>query len=147
MTEKPHPALARLEPLIGTWRLTGRTLDATEDNITGRVNIEWLPGGFFMVQRGEIAMPSFGLTVQSLEIIGYDPSSDTFRSTVYSDMDGMPATYFWDVQGKVVTHWTAGSKYTGAFSEDGKTLTGGWRPEGGPGTPGSAYDATMIRIA
>ena len=146
MAEKPHPALARLQPLIGTWVLTGRTLDSQVDNIAGRVTIEWLPGGIFMLQRGEISMPSFGMSVHSLEILGYDPEADTFPSTVYSDLGGTPAAYCWQVRGNTVMHWTKGSRYTGTCSEDGTTLAGGWRPEGEEAEPGGAYDATMIRV-
>src|SRR5436190_330005 len=111
--QKPDPALGRLDKLVGTWDMKGRTLDSKEDNITGRVTIEWMPGGHFLQQRGEITL--MGTTLQALEIVGYDPSTKTFTSTVYSSMDGMPHAYYWDVQGNVVTHWTEGSKYTGTF--------------------------------
>jgi hypothetical protein len=142
---QPDPALKRLEPLVGTWELTGRTLDATEDNITGRVTISWLPGGFFLEQRGE--MEFMGFKAQSVEILSYDPVTDTFPSTVYSSMGANPMPYAWDVQGDVVTHWTEGSKYTGTFSKDGNTLAGGWRPdEGIPQSAGNTYDATMTRV-
>src|SRR2546425_1228157 len=113
----PDPALRRLEKLVGTWRITGRTLDSQDDNISGRVTIEWLPGGFFLQQRGE--MDFMGFKMQSLELIGYDPSTKAFSSYVYSNMGGVPLPYQWDVQGDIVTHWTEGSKYTGTFSEDG----------------------------
>jgi len=141
----PNPALKRLDKLVGTWRLSGRSLGSQEDDIRGQVTIAWLPGGYFMEQRGEIEVRGF--KGQSLEIIGYDPATDTFPSTVYSSMDGAPAPYYWNVQGDVVTHWTKGSKYTGTFSEDGNTLTGGWRPDEGIETnAGNAYDATMTRV-
>jgi hypothetical protein len=29
---KPDPALRRLDGLVGTWKITGRTLDSKEDN-------------------------------------------------------------------------------------------------------------------
>jgi Protein of unknown function (DUF1579) len=147
MTNAPHPALRRLDPLIGTWRLAGRTLDSAEDNMTGIVTIEWLPGGFFMVQRGEIHFPAQGMNVQSLEVLAYDPESDTFPSMVYSNLDGAPASYQWDVRGTTVTHWTRGSKYIGTLSEDGKVLTGGWRPADEQEAQGFAYDATMTRVS
>ncbi len=141
----PDPALKRLEVLVGTWMLTGRTLTSKEDNITGKVTIEWLPGGFFLQQRGEIEM--LGQKFQSLEIVGYDPISQTFPSTVYSSMNGTPASYEWDIQGDLVMHWTEGSKYTGQLSPDGNTLTGGWRPEFGVAeNSGNTYDATMSRV-
>jgi hypothetical protein len=142
---QPDPALKRLEKLVGTWSLKGRTLDSKDDNITGRVTINWLPGGFFLEQRGE--MDLMGFTVHSLEIVGYDPSTKVFSSTVYSNMGAVPDRYHWDVQGNIVTHWDERSKYTGTFSEDGNTLSGGWRPnEGREGHENVAYDATMTRV-
>jgi len=141
----PDPALKRLEKLVGTWSIKGRTLDSQDDNISGWVTIEWLPGGFFLQQLGE--MEFMGSKIHSLEIVGYDPSTKAFFSNVYSNMAGVPAPYEWDVQGNVVTHWTEESKYTGTLSEDGNILSGGWRPEEGKEGPENvAYDATMTRV-
>lgn len=142
---KPDPALRCLDVLVGRWELRGRTLDTSEDNITGWVNFEWLPGGFFLEARGEIDF--MGLKVQSLEILGYDPETDIFPASVYSNMDGNVMPYYWDIRGNTVTHWTEGSHYTGEFSADGNTLAGGWRPqEGSEGGPESTYDAVMTRV-
>ena len=143
-TQTHDPALNRFEALIGTWDMTGRTLDSGEDNITGWNTFEWLPGGFFIKSFGEINFN--GTHIYSLEMIGYDPVSDTFTSSVYSNMDSSVLPYAWDVQGNIVTHSDATSKYTGILSEDGNTLSGGWRTnEGQPEEPGSAYDAIMKR--
>lgn len=143
---KPNRALRRLDKLVGTWRLIGRTLGSEHDNIGGRVKIEWLPGRFFMLQRGWIRHGKF--RIQSVEIIWYDSKTRTFPSYVYSDLNGVPSRYHWDVRGDVVKHWTDGAKYIGRFSEDGTRLIGGWRPEKGERkTAGNMYDATMIRDA
>lgn len=142
---KPNPALKRLDKLVGTWSLTGRTFDSKVDNITGKVAIEWLPGGFFLQMRGEIRMENF--EVQSLEIVGYDTAAKIFSANVYSNVDGAPAQYYWQVKGDRVTHWTKGSKYTGTFSRDGQTLSGGWRPDKGRKETGeTSYDAIMTRV-
>jgi uncharacterized protein DUF1579 len=142
---QPDPALKRLDRLVGTWELTGRTLGSKEDNISGRVTIEWMPGGYFLLQHGE--MDILGTRFHSLEVLGYDPATDMFPSTVFSSMDGDPAQYYWDVQGNVVSHWTKGSKYTGTFSDDGRVLSGGWRPdEGVEQNSGNTYDAIMRRV-
>lgn len=141
----PHPALWRLDRLVGTWEIRGRTPESQDDNISGRVTIEWLPGGFFLQQRGEMQFQ--GMQVHSLEVVGYDPATAAFPSYVFSNMDGVAARYGWDVQGDTVTHWTDGSKYTGFFSADGNTLTGAWRPEEGREGPDNiAYEATMLRV-
>ena len=51
------------------------------------------------------------------------------------------------MSGKNVTHSGAGATYHGTVSEDGNTITGGWRPdEGEMPTEGSAYDMTMERM-
>ena len=144
-SSKPNPALRRLDILVGNWTLRGRTLDTAEDNIVGWVNFEWLPGEFVLVARGEIDF--MRTKIQSLEIIGYDPKTDTFRENVYSNMDGNIIPYYWDVRGNTVTHWTEGSQYTGTLSEDGNMLAGGWRPqEGNEGGPENTYDAVMMRV-
>jgi hypothetical protein len=62
----PDPALKRLERLVGTWALTGRTLDSDVDNISGQFTIEWMPGGFFMIQHGEWNF--VGMPMKTLEI-------------------------------------------------------------------------------
>jgi Protein of unknown function (DUF1579) len=142
---QPDPALKRLEKLVGTWKLTGRTLSSKEDNITGWTTFEWMPGGFFLKSVGEINFKGFFM--QSLEIIAYDPEKKIFPSSVYSSMSGIIHSYEWDVQGNTVIHSGLGATYTGMFSEDGKMLIGGWRPdEGTESTDGSVYDATMIRV-
>ena len=69
------------------------------------------------------------------------PASQTFPASVYSDLSGVVLPYHWDVQGDTVTHWTDTHSYTGIFSDDGRTLTGGWRPIDGKGDV--AYDAVM----
>jgi len=131
--------------LVGAWKLKGRTLNANEDNITGWTTFEWMPGGFFLQAVGEITFR--GSSMQSLEIIAYDPERKTFPSRVYSSMSGTVLSYEWDVQGNTVIHAGLGSKYTGTFSEDGTILSGGWRPdEGTESTDGNAYDATMVRV-
>ena len=137
--------MKRLARLVGVWKIEGRTLDSKLDKIRGRVSIGWLPGGFFMLQRGEIRLGGF--RARSLEIIGYDPRTKTFPSYVYSDLSGVPSRYHWDVRGNVVKHWTEGAMYTGRFSEDGSRLSGGWRAaRGKKRTPGNTYNATMFRI-
>jgi hypothetical protein len=139
---RPDPALKRLERLVGTWDIKGRTLDSDVDNITGHMICEWMLGGFFLKQSGEISFKGFNM--HSLEIIGYDAASQTFPVSFYSDMSGVVLPYHWDVQGNTVTHWTKTHKYTGIFSDDGRALNGGWRPIDGKGDV--AYDAVMTRL-
>ncbi|MEN6341638.1 MAG: DUF1579 family protein [Methanospirillum sp.] len=142
----PDPALKRLEPMVGTWSIRGRTLGSKEENVSGRATFEWLPGGFFLKQTFEAEF--MGMAIKSLELIGYDPASDTFPSTVYSNLAGVPIPYRYDVRGRDVTITTAlggGASMTGRIAEDGTTFSGGWRPNTeGPGNV--PYDFVGTRV-
>ena len=69
---QPDPALRRLDRFVGTWEVRGRTLDVEDDNVSGRLAFEWLPGGFFLIHRVDGRMGDDA--VQAIEIIGYDAS-------------------------------------------------------------------------
>src|SRR6266545_3299397 len=130
---RPDPALKRLENFIGTWEMKGRTLNSKEDNVLGRATFEWLPGGFFLQQRIELNF--MGLQLRSLELVGYDLQTQTFASNVYSNMSPMPLPYKWDVQDDTltisVTYGPLDATFKGKFSKDGKSFSGGWRPNPG----------------
>ena len=148
-TPQPDPALQRLNRLVGTWRMKGGPPGADKDTITGTTTFKWLPGGFFLVQ--DMEMDYDGQPIKSHEIIGYDPKTKAFSSTVYSNMAPDPWPYAWDIQGDT---WTISIKYgemdasfTGKFSPDGNSFSGGWRP--GPGadeTINAGYDIGGSRI-
>ncbi len=145
----PDPALKRLDKLVGSWRMKGRTLGSKEDNVFGENTFEWLPGGFFLQQT--IKLNFMGFEIQSTEIIGYDPSTKAFASHVYSNMSGIALPYQWDVQGDtlMISVEEAGyaAKFKGTFSDNGNALSGGWRPEPGTENPGNvAYDLSGTRV-
>jgi len=130
---KPDPALKRLEKFIGAWEMRGRTLNSKEDNVIGRATFEWLPGGFFLQQR--IDLNFMGMELHSLELVRYDPETQAFPSLVYSNMSPMPLPYKWDVQDDTLTISVAygpiDATFKGKFSKDGKSFSGGWRPNPG----------------
>jgi hypothetical protein len=129
---RPNPALRRLDRLVGRWSMEGNLVDSDEKNIKGETAFRWLPGGFFLEQRVHIDFA--GLQIDGLELIGYDPETDTFPSTVYSNFSPEPLPYKWDVKGDNVTitvsYSQLDSTFTGSWREDG-TFSGGWRPNPG----------------
>jgi uncharacterized protein DUF1579 len=142
---KPDPALTRLERFVGTWTMRGRTLGAEEDDVFGQTTFEWLPGGFFLQQRFQANF--MGMEIHSLELIGYDPASQRFPSSVYSNLWGSAIPYEWDVQGDSLRISMDGAKFNGRFSEDGNSFSGGWRPDPGREGPGNvAYDIAGTRV-
>ena len=129
---RPDPALKRLDRLVGRWTMEGHLVGSDENNIKGETSFRWLPGGFFLEQRARIDF--MGMQIDSLELIRYDPETQTFPSTVYSNFSPEPLPYRWDVEGDTVTisvsYGPLDATFTGSWREDG-TFAGGWRPNPG----------------
>jgi hypothetical protein len=145
----PDPALKRLDRFVGTWSMEGHLLGSTENNIKGRATYRWLPGGFFLEQR--IQLDFMGLQIDSQELIGYDPETGTFPSTVFSNMSPAPLPYRWKVDDDTVTitvsYGPLDATFTGGFSEDGQRFSGGWRPNpGADETANVPYDIAGQRV-
>jgi Protein of unknown function (DUF1579) len=146
---QPNPALKRLYRLVGRWSMEGNLVGSDEKNIRGETEFRWLPGGFFLEQRVHIDF--MGLQIDSLEVIGYDPETDTFPSTVYSNFSPEPLPYKWDLRDDTVkisvSYGPLDSTFTGSWREDG-TFSGGWRPNpGADETVNVPYDIGGHRLA
>jgi hypothetical protein len=113
--------------------MKGRTVGSDVVNVSGVATFEWLPGGFFLQQR--IALNFMGLEIESLELVGYDPETDTFPSTIFSNLEPIPLPYRWKVGEDTLTitvsYGPLDATFTGTWGEDGETFGGGWRPNPG----------------
>jgi hypothetical protein len=147
---QPDPALKRLEFLVGTWELKGRTIGSEEDNVTGEARFEWLPGGFFLRQR--VTLDFAGMVhVESEELIGYDPKTEAFSSRVFSNMSPEALPYEWDVRDGSMTisvsHGPLDATFKGQVGDDGNSFSGGWRPNPGADELVNApYDIAGARV-
>jgi Protein of unknown function (DUF1579) len=130
----PDSALKALDPFVGTWDMKGHLIGSDEENIVGRAAYRWLEGGFFLVQDIEIDFAGM-FQVKSHELIGHDPETGGFSSLVFSNMSPAPLPYRWEVDGRGVTisvsYGPLDATFSGEFSEDGNTFSGGWRPNPG----------------
>jgi hypothetical protein len=145
----PDPALKRLDRFVGTWTMEGHLVGSDENNIKGRATYRWLPGGFFLEHR--IQLDFMGTVIDSQELIGYDPQTGTFPSTVFSNLSPTPLPYRWKVEDDTVTisvsYGPLDATFTGAFSEDGRQFSGGWRPNpGADETVNVPYDIVGRRV-
>jgi Protein of unknown function (DUF1579) len=145
---EPNRALRRLDRLVGSWSMEGNLVGSKEKNIRGETTFRWVAGGFFLEQNVQIDF--IGLQIDSVEMIGYDPETDTFPSTVYSNFSPEPLPYRWDVRDDDVTltvsYGQLDATFTGSWREDG-TFSGGWRPN--PGADESVnvpYDISGHRL-
>ena len=146
---RPDPALSALDQFVGTWSFRGHMVGSEEENIVGRATYRWLEGGFFLVQDVEIDFAGM-FHVKSHELVGYDAEAGNFSSLVFSNMSPMPLPYTWDVQGRDVTisvsYPPLDATFTGQWSEDGNSFSGGWRPNpGADETVNVPYDISGTR--
>jgi hypothetical protein len=146
----PDPALERLDRFVGTWSMEGHLVGSSENTIKGEVTYRWLPGGFFLEQH--VMLDFMGLQIDSLELIGFDPETNSFPSTVFSNLSPVPLPYRWEVGDNAVTitvsYGPLDATFTGAFSEDGQHFGGGWRPNAGADeTVNVPYDIGGRRVS
>lgn len=147
---EPHPALKRLDRLVGTWSMKGHLIGSDEENIIGQARYQWLEGGHFLQQDVELDFAGM-VKIKSRELIGYDAETGAFSSHVFSNLAPTPLPYKWDLQGDSliisVSYGPLDATFTGTFDEDGDSFAGGWRPN--PGADESvnvAYDIAGSRI-
>jgi len=146
---KPDAALKRLDRLVGKWEMRGHPIGSDEETITGTTRFSWLDGGFFLLQ--EMEMDYDGKPIKSHELIGYDPKTKVFASFVYSNMAPDPWPYSWDVQGDdiriAIKKPPMDATFTGKFAPDGKSFSGGWRPNPGADEQvNTSYDVLATRV-
>jgi hypothetical protein len=130
----PDPSLKKLDKLVGTWSMKGHRVGSDKENIVGSATFHWLEGGFFLQQ--DVEMDFAGtMRIKSLELIGYDSETRAFASNVYSNLSPVPIPYKWDVQGDTLTisvsYGPLDATFKGSFSTDGRSFSGGWRPNPG----------------
>ena len=129
----PDPALRRLDRFVGTWSMEGHLVDSDELTVRGETTFRWLPGGFFLKQR--VSMNFLGMQIESVELIGYDPETGTYPSTVFSNLSPAALPYRWEVEDELwtisVTYGPMDATFTGTFDDDGEGFQGSWRPNPG----------------
>ena len=122
----PGPAYQLLTPFIGTWRTTGnmKVEDSESDlRITGTDTYEWLPGGFFILHKVDVLIGED--RKESIEVIGYDAASNNYPMHSY-DNHGETSVLHASEHHGIWTFLGDNIRFTGAFSEDGNTISGIW---------------------
>jgi hypothetical protein len=146
----PDPALKQLDRYVGTWSMEGHLPGSDDIMIKGETTFRWLPGGFFLEQHG--AMNFLGMDLDSLELIGYDPETGTYPSTVFTNISPQPLPYRWEIEGDsvkiTVSYGPLDATFTGRFAQDGQSFDGSWRPNpGADETVNVAYDIGGHRLS
>ena len=132
-----------LDVLVGSWDLTGRTLGAEQDDISGTLTVTSILGGGVLHLDGVIRMGD--TQTHALELVWRDAAGVGYRSHVYSGT-GAPVDYRWERDGATLLHAGSGMTYTGMISADGATIAGIWRADADrPDLLAAEYHATMRR--
>jgi hypothetical protein len=135
VTETRVDALARLGVLVGDWALEakfpGQEPSGAAGGVMVRSRFEWALDGQFLLQRTEVPIPE---APDSLAIVVPGPRPGGYTQHYY-DSRGVVRLYTMSFTGGV---WTLTrespdfspldfrQRFTGTFSADGNTITGGW---------------------
>lgn len=122
-TPYPDPALRRLDILIGNWKQEGHFTAEPTTKIMGTQSYEWMEGGFFLLSKWSSGFS--GYMNGGLLIIGYHSPSEDFLMH-YFDHEGSIRRYTMTLNEGVLKIIGETERYTGAISEDGKSITGFW---------------------
>jgi hypothetical protein len=133
MKEKdPSPELASLGQFVGEWSVEAVFQDAPPSDMRGRTVFEWMTGGQFLLQRWEVPVPE---APDGLAVVGSDPENSGGYLQHYFDSRGVARVYAMSFDDGVwkLSRTTAdfspldfSQRFTGTFSDDDRTIQGGW---------------------
>jgi hypothetical protein len=125
-------ALERLAVFVGEWSMVAEFENVPPADVGARVVFDWMPGKRFLIQRWEIPAPE---APDGIAIIGTDPDSEGDFLQHYFDSRGVARVYKMSLSDKVWKLWRDSpdfspldfsQRYTGTFTDDGKTISGAW---------------------
>lgn len=129
---EPSAEIRSLDVFVGTWKVEGKSYAEGSSNENLRVSSvemkfvqvgEWLPGGFFLVNRwdGHVGEAVFS----GMEVIGYDAESQKYTSRMF-DNGGNAPTYQISFLDNVWTYSGELQRATFEFSDDGNMMKTHW---------------------
>jgi len=150
----PNSTLRRLDALVGEWEMQvsvgGQSMGRSQTSFA------WLEGGAFLVQHAH-ADPSEDIPdewranspLPVTTIIGLDDSAATF-SMLYADARGVFRVYQMSLSERVWKMWRHApgffQRFTGTFSDDGKTITGRWEKSSDGSNWEPDFDLTYTKV-
>jgi hypothetical protein len=124
------PALEHLNALVGEWAVEGTVPSDPPLKVRGRAAFEWLTEGSFLIER-------------------WDAPAEAFRQN-YFDSRGVSRVYEMSLSDNVWRLWRDSpgfsQRFTGTFSEDGKTITGRWEKSSDGSNREHDFDLTYAKV-
>jgi hypothetical protein len=127
-----NPGIERLAAFVGEWSLVAEFEDIPPADVGARVVFEWMPGKRFLIERWEVPVPE---APDGIAIIGADPESEGNYLQHYFDARGVARVYKMSFSDGVWKLWrdspdfsplNFSHRYTGTFSDAGRTISGCW---------------------
>jgi hypothetical protein len=141
MQNSRNAALGRLDALVGEWELHA-VFQGQPFGGRGRTTFAWQEGGAFLFQHADVepapdtpAELVANLPFPVVTIIGLDDSTERF-TLLYADARDVFRVYEMSLSDGVWKLWRDApgffQRFTGTFSDDGRTITGLWElsPDG-----------------
>jgi hypothetical protein len=147
-----RPTLEALTPLIGEWRLLAAMGEGQPADIGARATFEWLEGERFLVERWQVPVPE---APDGIAIIGPDPGGEGGYLQHYFDSRGVARVYRMSLEDGVWRLWRDepdlspldfSQRFTGTFSDDGRTIAGRWEICHDGVTWEHDFDLTYLRV-
>jgi hypothetical protein len=139
-------ARERLQALVGEWTMEAGPPGGPPWPGAGRVTFEWLAGAPLLIQRWQVDMPE---APGGVAVIGCDGMSGTYYQ-LYTDERDVQRIYEMSLTDGVWKLWRDGEpfaqRFTGEFSDDGKTITGRWEIADDGKTWKTDFDMTYMKI-
>ena len=143
-----NPAIERLDAFIGEWSMEAGPPGGPWWPGEARVTFEWLEGRTFLIERWTVDLPE---APDGIAIIGAGDEPETFRQ-YYFDSRGVHRIYEMTLDDGVWKLWRDApdpfpQRYTGAFSDDGKTIAGRWEKKEKASTWETDFDLTYRKVS
>ena len=154
MNASRHPALARLEPLIGEWKIESRV----DGELTGEgmTSFEWFERGAFLIQRadgkaapGAPAEWTTNSPFPTTAIFGLDDTSERF-SMIYADSRDVFRVYEMTLEHGLWKIWREApgfsQRFSGQFNGDASVIEAAWEISTDGITWSRDFDLSYIRL-
>lgn len=142
------PTVDGLDVLVGQWSMELRPPAGSPwAGGRGRTSFEWLDGDKFLIQRWAIEAPE---APDGIAIVGAGDAPGSLRQH-YFDSRGVHRVYEMSLAGGIWKLWREApdpfpQRYTGAFSDDGDTITGRWEKADSGSRWETDFDLTYRRL-
>jgi hypothetical protein len=136
-----EPALEPLDALVGEWRMEAGPPEGPPWPGEGRLSFGWMNGGKFLVQRWSVDLPEAPNGIAIIGLADAPASAEAVAEKLaesgapyrqhYFDSRGVHRIYEMTLSDGEWKLWRDSldpfaQRFTGTFSDDGKTITGAW---------------------